>query len=81
MVHIVSHAIELGISATIGATVLSTIGGVGIVGRIAMGGASDRIGSRLAMTFCFLIPVIALFWLLILLLNQPCLFVRKLARV
>jgi len=64
MVHIVPHAIELGISAAIGATVLSTIGGVGIVGRIVMGGVSDRIGSRLAITFCFLIPVLALFWLL-----------------
>jgi len=62
-VHIVSHAMDLGISPTNAASVLGAIGGVSIVGRLVMGSAGDRIGHKLAMTFCFLILVVALFWL------------------
>jgi MFS family permease len=46
MLHIAPHIIEQGISATIAATIIGTIGGVSIVGRIGMGGLSDRIGSK-----------------------------------
>ena len=63
LVHIVPHAIALGISAASAATVLAIIGGVSIVGRVVMGSAGDRVGSRLAMTICFLMLVVALFWL------------------
>ena len=63
IVHIVPHAIALGVSAARAATVLAAIGGASIVGRVVMGSIGDRIGSRLAMTICFVILVIALFWL------------------
>ena len=63
LVHIVPHAIALGISAASAATVLAIIGGVSIVGRVVMGSAGDRVGSRLAMTICFFMLVVALFWL------------------
>lgn len=63
MVHIVPHAMDLGISPTNAANVLGAIGGVSIVGRFTMGSAGDRIGHKLAMIICFLILVVALFWL------------------
>jgi len=63
MVHIAPHAIELGISATNAATVLATIGGVSIGGRVVMGSAGDRVGTRLAISICFVISVTALSWL------------------
>ena len=63
MVHIVPHATELGISATSAANILAIIGGVSFVGRIIMGGASDRMGNRLVFTISFVVVSIALFWL------------------
>ena len=62
MVHIV-HAMDLGISPTNAASVLAAIGGVSIVGRFIMGSAGDRIGNKLVMIICFLILVVAFFWL------------------
>lgn len=63
MVHIVPHGIELGISAASAATILAVIGGVSMVGRVVMGSAGDRVGSRLAISVCFPIMAVALFWL------------------
>ncbi len=63
IVHIVPHAVDIGISATNAASILSTIGGVSIVARLVMGSASDRIGNKPAINICFLILVVALFWL------------------
>lgn len=65
MVHIVPHAIELGISATAAANIFAVIGGLGIVGRIVMGGTSDRIGSRAALIICFVLLTATLAWLLV----------------
>jgi len=63
MVHIVPHAIELGISATGAANILVAIGGLDIVGRIVLGGAADRIGNRQAFIIGFILMSAALFWL------------------
>ncbi len=65
MVHIVPHAIELGISATATANIFAAIGGLGIVGRIVMGGTSDRIGCRAALVICFVLLTATLAWLLV----------------
>ncbi|GAH65959.1 unnamed protein product, partial [marine sediment metagenome] len=54
---------DLEISPTNAASVLGAIGGVSIIGRFIMGSAGDRIGHKLAMTICFVILVVALFWL------------------
>ena len=56
LVHIVPHATDLGISATIAATILSMIGGFSILGRLGMGGLSDRLGTKsvFVITACFL---------------------------
>lgn len=64
LVHIVPHAIGLGISAANAAIILAVIGGLSTVGRIVMGSASDRIGNKPALIICFVLILIALLWLL-----------------
>lgn len=53
MLHIVSHAIDSGFSVGSAASILSTIGGVSIAGRLVMGWAGDRLGSGRALIICF----------------------------
>jgi MFS family permease len=65
MVHIVPHVTELGISATTAANILVVSGGLNIVGRLAVGGASDRIGIRPTLLISFILVTAALGWLLI----------------
>jgi len=60
MVHIVPHAIDIGISLASAAGILTIIGGSSIIGRIIMGGSSDRIGNRLAIIIGFALMIIAL---------------------
>ncbi|MFC1962055.1 MFS transporter [Chloroflexota bacterium] len=45
VVHLIPHITDKGISATAAATILATLGGVGIFSRVFMGVVSDRIGS------------------------------------
>ena len=61
MVHIVPHTQDIRVSATRAASVLSTIGGVSMVGRLIVGIAIDRIGSKKAMMVCFILLITGLF--------------------
>ncbi len=63
LVHIAPHAADIGFSMTEAAGVLSTVGGVSMLGRLVMGTLSDRIGCRWAMLGCFLLFVIVFAWL------------------
>jgi len=54
--HIAPHVTDLGISATVAASVVSTWGAASILGRIGLGSISDRLGSKSAF-------LIALFFL------------------
>jgi MFS family permease len=54
LIHIVQHAIDLGIPSGFSAGILSTIGGVSIAGRFLMGGAADKIGEKSALLICLL---------------------------
>ncbi len=63
LMHIVTHAIDLGISQANAANVLATIGGVSIAGRFIMGGAADRIGTKQALMLCFALLFVGLCWL------------------
>lgn len=63
MVHTVPHAVDLGISAAQAAGVLSSIGGVSMLGRLIMGTTGDRVGNRRALVICLLVLVVALSWL------------------
>jgi MFS family permease len=63
IVHIVPHAQDIKVSATRAAGVLSTIGGVSMIGRFGTGIAIDRMGSRKVMIFCFILLIAGLLWL------------------
>ena len=63
IVHIVPHARDLGLSPTMAAAVISTIGGVSMLGRVVMGAASDRIGGKRSLIACFIIMLCSLVWL------------------
>ncbi len=65
MVHIVPHAIEMGMSATGAANILATIGGISIIGRVVLGSAADRIGNRQAFIIGFILMAAALFGLVL----------------
>lgn len=64
MVHIVPHAAELGISAISAANILATIGGASVVGKVLLGRAADRIGSRQIFMIGFILMSAALFMVL-----------------
>jgi len=63
VVHIVPHAIELGIPATSAATILSCRGGMGLVGNYVLGSIADRIGNRQIFIVGFIMILAALLWL------------------
>jgi MFS family permease len=49
LMHIVPHVIDVGIPPSKAATVLATLGGVSMAGRLVMGATADRIGTRMAL--------------------------------
>jgi MFS family permease len=63
LLHIVPHATDMGIATVSAATVLSTIGGLNIVGRIGLGSTADRIGAKLSLTIGFILTTAIIFWL------------------
>jgi MFS family permease len=56
--HIVVHGMDLGMTATVAASLLSVMGAASIAGRLTVGTLVDRIGGRRAMMLC-LVPLIA----------------------
>ncbi len=52
MVHLVPHALDLGVSPSVAALVIGALGGASIVGRLVMGVVQDRIGPRPGMMIC-----------------------------
>jgi len=65
MVHIVPHAIELGIPAANAANILAVIGGVSIAGKTIMGAATDRIGTRTGIIIGLILMIVTLTWLIV----------------
>ena len=63
VVHIVPYARDLGLAPVYAAGVLSTIGGVSILGRVVMGAANDRIGGRQALIICLIVLFCSFIWL------------------
>lgn len=63
IVHIVPHSRDLGLSPTIAAGVLATIGGVSMLGRVTIGTVNDRIGGKRSFITCFIILICGLIWL------------------
>jgi len=63
LLHVVPHAIDLGISPSNAAKVLSTVGALSIAGRFLMGAAGDRVGNRNALIICFGFLCLGTIWL------------------
>ncbi len=64
-VHIVIHAIDLGIPAISAANILAIMGGAGIAGRILIGSLADRIGYKPALLIGFTLMSASFLWLLV----------------
>jgi len=64
LVHIVPHAVGLGVSSANAVIILAVIGGAGTLGRVIMGSACDRIGNKLSLSLGFALLSVSLFWLL-----------------
>jgi len=63
IIHIVPYARDLGLPPVSAAGVLSTIGGVSMLGRFSMGMMNDRIGGKRSLTICFIVLLFGLIWL------------------
>jgi len=64
IVHIVPHAIDIGISAIVAASITSIIAGISVIGRLSTGFISDKVGGRLLLIACIFLATLALLWLL-----------------
>jgi len=64
MIHIYPHATDLGIPGAVAVNFLVVIGLSSIIGRLAMGAVSDRIGGRLTLAISLVMLALAMFWLL-----------------
>jgi MFS family permease len=64
MAHVVAYSEYKGISPLIAASVLSTLSGISIIGRLLMGWASDRLGRRRALIICTSMEGIMILWLM-----------------
>jgi MFS family permease len=65
LVHIVPHAVGMGIQSTSAALIISIIGGVSIGGRLLAGSGADRIGNKMTWVLCLALMSVSFFWLLI----------------
>ncbi|MBI4186819.1 MAG: MFS transporter [Chloroflexi bacterium] len=62
--HLVPHATDIGMSPEAAAGVLSLMGGSAIFGRLLMGIAADRAGSKRVVIICLLLQAVAMLWLI-----------------
>ena len=62
--HVAVHGMDLGMTHTTAATLLTVIGGASIAGRLTIGTSVDRIGGRNAYVLCFVPLLIGLLALL-----------------
>jgi len=64
IVHIVPHAIDIGVSPIIAASITSIIAGCSVIGKLSTGFLSDKVGGRLLLIACVSLATLALLWLL-----------------
>jgi MFS family permease len=65
MIHIVPHALELGISTFSAANLLATVGAFSIIGKILLGRIGDVVGTRQTLMLSFMLMLAALIWLIL----------------
>jgi len=63
MIHIAPRGVDAGLSVSQAAKIVSLIGAASIVGRLTMGSAGDRVGTRKAVVLCLLVLTAAMIWL------------------
>lgn len=63
MVHIVPHAIEIGIPLKTAAELIAFVGGSSILSKLVVGAISDRIGVKLSLACNFILLIADLLWL------------------
>jgi len=64
MVHLKAYAVHFGVAEMTAAVALGLVGGVSIVGRVAMGSVSDKIGRKASFIIAFLLMAVMMLWLL-----------------
>jgi MFS family permease len=64
MLHLAPHATDLGLSAASAATILATVGGASVIGKVVLGSLADRIGNKRVYLVSFALMVASLLWLL-----------------
>lgn len=64
IVHIVTYAIDIGVSSIIAASITSIIAGCSVIGKLSTGFVSDKVGGRLLLIACTSLATLALIWLL-----------------
>jgi len=64
IVHVVPYAIDVGVPAIVAAGVLSIAAGSSVVGRLTIGLIADKLGGRLALSFCVILITLSLICLL-----------------
>ena len=68
-VNMVPHATDKGVPAATAAVALGLAAAFNALGRLVMGAASDKIGTKRSLCSCLLLAACALFWLIIV--NKP----------
>ncbi len=64
LVHLTPYSTDQGITATVAAKILGTIGAASIVGRLALGSLGDKIGNRNGFIISFTFMLLSILWLL-----------------
>jgi len=64
IVHIVPHAIDIGVSPIVAASITSILAGCSVIGKLSTGFLSDKVGGRLLLIACISLATLALLWLL-----------------
>ena len=64
MAHVVSYAVNMGITAIVAASIMSVLSGSTVIGNLSMGFISDKTGGKLAFTASLMLALAALVWLL-----------------
>jgi MFS family permease len=65
MVHLVPYATDMGIPSEKAATMLALLGGVSVLGRLALGYFGEKIGTIGSLRSMFLLQVLAMLWLIV----------------
>jgi MFS family permease len=65
MLHLAPHATDLGIATATAASILASIGGASIAGKVVLGMLADRVGNKNVYVASFVLMIAALLWLLV----------------